>query len=97
MLFRSQAASPLTAFLIGPLTEFIFIPFMTTGLGAATIGGWFGTGHARGIALVFTIAGLIGLIVTILAFNSRYYRELSDAYAKGGGDDDMPPPAAVPA
>ncbi len=92
-----QAASPLTAFLIGPLTEFIFIPFMTTGLGAATIGGWFGTGHARGIALVFTIAGLIGLIVTILAFNSRYYRELSDAYAKGGGDDDMPPPAAVPA
>ncbi len=92
-----QAASPLTAFLIGPLTEFIFIPFMTTGLGAATIGGWFGTGHARGIALVFTIAGLIGLIVTILAFNSRYYRELSDAYAKGGSDDDMPPPAAVPA
>ncbi len=92
-----QAASPLTAFLIGPLTEFVFIPFMTTGLGAAWIGGWFGTGHARGIALVFTIAGLIGLIVTILAFNSKYYRQLSEAYAKGGDDDVTPPPAAVPA
>ena len=30
-----QAASPLTAFLIGPLTQFVFIPFMTTGDGAA--------------------------------------------------------------
>jgi MFS transporter, DHA3 family, multidrug efflux protein len=83
-----QAASPLTAFLIGPLTQFVFIPFMTTGLGAQTIGGWFGTGPARGIALVFTVAGVIGLIVTILAFNSKYYRQLSDAYAKGGDDED---------
>ena len=30
-----QAASPLTAFLIGPLTQFVFIPFMTDGAGAA--------------------------------------------------------------
>ena len=92
-----MAASPLTAFLISPLTEFIFIPFMTTGLGAATIGSWFGTGPARGIALVFTIAGIIGLIVTIIAFNSKYYRQLSKAYAKGGDDTDVPPPDAVPA
>ena len=28
-----QAASPLTAFLIGPITQLIFIPFMTTGAG----------------------------------------------------------------
>src|SRR5690606_8633222 len=76
-----QAASPLTAFLIGPLTEFVVIPFMTTGLGAQLIGGWFGTGPARGMALVFTIAGLVGLLVTILAFRSKYYRQLSAAYA----------------
>jgi len=76
-----QSASPLTAFLIGPLTEFVFIPFMTVGLGAQAIGGWFGTGPARGIALVFTIAGLIGLVATIIAFRSKYYRQLSAAYA----------------
>ena len=29
-----QAASPLTAFLIGPLTQLVFIPFMTDGAGA---------------------------------------------------------------
>ncbi|WP_338723824.1 MFS transporter [Devosia sp. XK-2] len=83
-----QSASPLTAFLIGPLTQFVVIPFMTDGVGADAIGGWFGTGPDRGMALVFTVAGLVGLLVTILAFNSRYYRELSAAYAKGRDDDE---------
>ena len=82
-----QAASPLTAFLIGPLTQFVVIPFMTDGAGADAIGGWFGTGPDRGIALVFTVAGLVGVVMTILALNSRYYRDLSAAYA-GAPDDD---------
>jgi MFS transporter, DHA3 family, multidrug efflux protein len=90
-----QSASPLTAFLIGPLTQFIVIPFMTDGAGADAIGGWFGTGPDRGIALVFTIAGLIGVLVTILAFNSRYYRQLSAAYANNKDDDDASGGAAV--
>lgn len=76
-----QAASPLTAFLIGPLTQFIFIPFMSEGgAGANLIGGWFGTGQDRGIALVFTVTGLIGLAVTLLAMGSKYYRQLSERY-----------------
>jgi DHA3 family multidrug efflux protein-like MFS transporter len=93
-----QSASPLTAFLIGPIAEFFFIPFMTAGLGAELIGGWFGTGPARGIALVFTLAGFIGLVVTFIAFRSKYYRQLSEAYARA--PDDEPPAdsgAAVPA
>jgi DHA3 family multidrug efflux protein-like MFS transporter len=76
-----MAASPLTAFLIGPITQLIFIPFMTTGAGAETIGGWFGTGPDRGIALVFVLLGLLGLIVTILALFSRPYHLLSTRYA----------------
>jgi DHA3 family multidrug efflux protein-like MFS transporter len=76
-----QAASPLTAFMIGPLAQFMVIPFMTDGAGADLIGDWFGRGPARGMALVFTVAGLIGLVVTVLAFNSRAYRRLSAAYA----------------
>ena len=77
-----MAASPLTAFLIGPLTQLIFIPFMTDGTGAEVIGPWFGTGPDRGIALVFVLTAVIGLIVTILALNSRFYRQLSARYAE---------------
>jgi MFS transporter, DHA3 family, multidrug efflux protein len=76
-----MAASPLTAFLIGPITQLIFIPFMTTGAGADLIGGWFGTGPDRGIALVFVLLGIIGLGVTTLALFSRPYHQLSAAYA----------------
>ena len=75
-----QAASPLTAFMIGPITQLIFIPFMTTGAGVELIGGWFGTGPDRGIALVFVLTGLVGLVVTFLALGSRPYRQLSERY-----------------
>lgn len=74
------AASPLTAFLIGPLTQFVFMPFMTTGAGAELIGGWFGTGEARGIALVFTVTGLIGLGMTVVSMRTASYRMLSERY-----------------
>lgn len=75
-----QSASPLTTFLIGPIAETFFIPFMTTGAGVGLIGGWFGTGTDRGIALVFTVTGMIGLALTIIAMNTKYYRLLSERY-----------------
>ena len=75
-----QAASPLTAFLISPVAQFVVIPFMTTGAGVELIGGWFGTGPDRGIALVFVLTGLVGLVLTLLAFRTRQYRALSDRY-----------------
>jgi DHA3 family multidrug efflux protein-like MFS transporter len=87
-----QAASPLTAFLIGPLTQFFFIPLMTTGVGADAIGDWFGRGPERGIALVFSLAGVLGVVMTILAFNSKYYRQLSAAYARGLAPNPAPGP-----
>jgi MFS transporter, DHA3 family, multidrug efflux protein len=77
-----QAASPVTAFMIGPIAQFLFIPFMTTGAGVDLIGRWFGTGANRGIALLFTVTGLIGLIVTLMAMRSRSYRKLSANYQK---------------
>lgn len=75
-----QSASPLTAFAIGPLTQFVFIPFMTDGAGAQLIGSWFGTGPARGIALVFTIAGILGLITTLIAMRSKSAKWLAQRY-----------------
>jgi DHA3 family multidrug efflux protein-like MFS transporter len=76
-----NAAAPLTAFLIGPLAETTFMPFMTDGGGADAIGSWFGTGPERGLALMFTVAGLIGVVVTVLARLSRSYRDLSAGWS----------------
>jgi DHA3 family multidrug efflux protein-like MFS transporter len=50
---------------------------MTDGRGADAIGEWFGTGPERGLALMFTLAGLIGVVITIAARASRSYRGLS--------------------
>ncbi len=82
-----QAASPITAFVVGPLASAFFIPFMTTGSGADLIGGWFGTGKDRGIALLFTMVGIIGLVVTIIAMRSRTYHLLSRSYDEHPGDE----------
>jgi DHA3 family multidrug efflux protein-like MFS transporter len=99
-----QSASPLMAFLISPVAQFLFMPFMTEGgAGAAAIGDWFGTGPARGIALVLMLLALCGLVLTAVAFGSRQYRALSRRYAARPGDgeravevpDDEPAAAAV--
>jgi DHA3 family multidrug efflux protein-like MFS transporter len=72
-----NAASPLTAFLMAPLAEAVFMPWMTDGRGADLIGAWFGTGPSRGIALMFTLAGVLGVVVTLAAWSSRAYRRLA--------------------
>ncbi|MEW6401213.1 MAG: MFS transporter [Chloroflexota bacterium] len=84
-----QAASPVTAFLIGPIAQLIFIPFMTTGAGVEWFGSWFGTGTDRGLALLFTLAGLIGLTVTLFAMRSKAYRVLSAKYREPGQEEDQ--------
>jgi DHA3 family multidrug efflux protein-like MFS transporter len=78
-----QAASPITAFFIGPLAEYVFIPFMTTGKGVELIGSWYGVGPGRGIGLVFTCAGVFGFIVTLIAMRSRSYKLLARKYESG--------------
>jgi len=70
----------LTAFLIGPITQFWLIPFMTEGRGVALIGHWFGVGAHRGMALAFIGAGIIGLTATLLARQSKSYTLLTSRY-----------------
>lgn len=75
-------ASPISAFLIGPIAEFWLIPFMATTQGRDMFGWLLGDGEARGIALVFTIAGAIMLLTVALALISKPYRVLSATYAR---------------
>jgi MFS transporter, DHA3 family, multidrug efflux protein len=77
-----NAAAPLTAFLMAPLAESVFMPFMTDGKGAEWFGSWFDTGPERGLALMFTLAGLIGIVVTLCVRASRSYRRLNAAFER---------------
>jgi len=90
-----NSVSPLTAFLVAPLAEAVFIPFMTTGTGAEQIGSWFGTGTDRGIGLMFTLAGLIGMLVTAAAWRSGSYRRLSAAGVAAGAPFQGAPASTI--
>ena len=79
------AASPISAFMIGPIAEFWLIPYMSSDEGRSTWGWLLGSGEARGIALVFLGAGAIMLVTVMIALASAPYRRLSRAYA------DAPP------
>jgi len=79
------AASPISAFLIGPIAEFWLIPYMDGAEGRETWGWLVGEGEARGMALAFIAAGLIMLVTVAIALVSAPYRRLSKAYA------DAPP------
>jgi MFS transporter, DHA3 family, multidrug efflux protein len=74
-----SAASPIVALSMGPIAQELAIPFMTDGAGADLIGDWFGVGLDRGLALCFTVAGLVGLVVTAVAVGSRSFRLLDRA------------------
>ena len=76
-----NAAAPVTALCMGPLAERVFMPYMTDGAGADAIGSWFGVGPERGLALMFTLAGVFGVVVTAGARVSRAYRRLHDSWA----------------
>ena len=75
------AASPITAFLIAPLAQYLIIPFMKSEEGSGTFGWLLGTGDARGIALIFLAAGLIMVVVSLLAMGTGQYRKLSAIFA----------------
>jgi DHA3 family multidrug efflux protein-like MFS transporter len=77
------AASPLMTLVVSPFAQFVAIPFMTTGAGVDLIGSWYGTGTDRGLALLFTVSGVLGFALTAFALRSRPYRLLSARYAEG--------------
>ena len=94
------AAMPLSAFVVGPIAEFWLIPYMETDAGRNAFGWLLGDGEARGIALVFVLAAVVGLAFTLVALASKPYRTLSDTYdaaalrEEAGPDEVAPEPEA---
>lgn len=74
------AASPITAFLIGPVAQFWIIPYMQGETGREQWGWLLGSGDARGIALVFLATGFMTLLATVFAFRTKSYARLGAVY-----------------
>lgn len=77
-----SGAAPVTAFLIGPIAQYGLIPYLASAEGADRWAWLLGRGEARGIALVFVIAGVLMMIAVVIAMAAPPYRRLSDAYAE---------------
>ena len=93
-----SAAAPVTAFLIAPIAEFIIIPFMNSADGRSSLGWLLGDGQARGIALVFLVAGIIMVLAAIAAFFTRSYRRISKQYlAESEKEPEAQPEVVTPA
>jgi DHA3 family multidrug efflux protein-like MFS transporter len=73
-------ASPITAFFVWPLTQFLVIPWLASPARNEIFAGWWGTTPDRAMALVFVVAGFIWLFVTIIAFSSKSYKNLSQSF-----------------
>lgn len=81
-----MGANPVSAVVVALVAEAYLIPWMA-GPGADTIFGFLlGDGSARGMALMFMISGVIMLVVVLLAFASKQYRQLSRYYAESSQD-----------
>lgn len=65
----SSASLPLAYVVAGPLAEKVFEPLMSTnGLLSGSIGQIIGVGSGRGIGLLFTILGILMILIAIAAY-----------------------------
>ncbi|WP_034447976.1 MFS transporter [Butyrivibrio sp. AE2032] len=64
---------PLGLFLGGILADNVFEPFMEN---ENILSGIFGTGHGAGIALIFFISGLSGMIISLIRLTKPVYKDL---------------------
>jgi hypothetical protein len=76
-LLLSQITIPFAMVLAGPLADHVFEPAMMPGGGlAGTFGRLFGVGPGAGMALMITIAGVVGIILPLLGYAIRDVREV---------------------
>ena len=89
----SQSMMPLAFLTAGPLADKFFEPLMRDGgaLANTFIGQLIGTGAGRGIGLMAIIAGLTGILVSVLVYLNPRIRNVEDELP-----DALPAEAATP-
>lgn len=91
----SQSMMPLAFLLAGPLADKFFEPLMQNGgaLANTFIGQIIGTGAGRGIGLMAIIAGLVGILVSMLVYANPRIRNLEDELPDALPADEKSPQA----
>ncbi len=75
----ATAAIPLAYLCAGPLVDHLFQPLMNEGgLLAGSLGTLIGVGKGRGIGLLFSLVGLLGILVSAVAYSSKSVRNVED-------------------
>ncbi|MFL5541339.1 MAG: MFS transporter [Longimicrobiaceae bacterium] len=87
----ARLAAPLAYFLAGPLADRVFEPAMAPGGAlAGSFGRWIGTGHGRGIALMFMLCGIAYVAAAAAGWLSPVLRHVEDPES-----EPAPPPAVA--
>ena len=78
----STSCFPLSYLIAGPLADYIFEPLMAVnGPLAGTLGQTIGTGPGRGIALMFTVMGILSVSTIVIAYGYPRLRRLEEELA----------------
>lgn len=78
-LLIAQISVPLAMVLTGPLADWVFEPAMKEGGSLTTAFGWLiGTGPGAGMALMFVITGILGMLVGLVAYMIPVIRNAED-------------------
>lgn len=91
----SQSMMPLAFLVAGPLADKFFEPLMQDGgaLANTFVGQLIGTGAGRGIALMFILSGLTGIIVSVLVYLNPRIRNLESELPDAIPSSDNTPQA----
>lgn len=82
----AMSALPLAYVVAGPLADRLFEPWMAPqGSLARVVGGLFGTGPGRGIAVLFIVLGLFTVIAVVAGFLYQPLRDLEDRLPDAAG------------
>jgi MFS family permease len=86
-LLIAQISVPLGMIITGPLADWVFEPAMKAGGSLANVFGWLvGTGIGTGMALMFVITGILGILIGLAGYTIPTIRNAEDLLPDYGAE-----------
>lgn len=96
--FIEDLTVPIGAVIAGPLVDHVVEPWMRDGrTGAEVFGGLVGTGTGAGIALMFVLIGVLGMLVAVAGFAAPSVRRIETILPDFDAAEPADAPADLPA